>query len=389
MDMATPEGEDATEWEAPNAAAVPYRCRECGANMAWDPQAGALGCSFCGSVVVIGETGGAATTSHVEHSLSAGLAAHPVGLDVESQKSSSCQDCGAAVSFGIRVTSTRCDFCGSAHVLPQEEMRRLIRPQSLVPFVVAQEGATEAHRGWLGKLWFRPSDLMARSKLSDIAGVYVPFWTFDALVDSSWTAQSGTYYYVTESYTARDSSGKSVTRTRQVRKTRWRPAWGDRRDSYDDVLVCASRGLPEKLVTRLETFDTKALVPYAGEFLAGFKAEEYAVDLDEAWQRAVRIIEDGQYHRCASDVPGDTQRFLQVHNSFSEETFKHVLLPVWIAAYRYKDQVHRFLVNGQTGEVTGTAPWSWWKISAAVIAAFIAAIVALWLYQLSAQVRGR
>jgi hypothetical protein len=74
-------------------------------------------------------------------------------------------------------------------------------------------------------------------------------------------------------------------------------------------------------------------------------------------------MERGQEKRCRGDVPGDTQRNLRVDNVFSAITFKHVLLPVWIAAYRYRNQVYRFLVNGQTGEVVGKAPWSWLKIA--------------------------
>ena len=52
-------------------------------------------------------------------------------------------------------------------------------------------------------------------------------------------------------------------------------------------------------------------------------------------------------------------------------TFKHVLLPVWVAAYKYRGQSYRFVVNGQTGKVQGERPWSWIKITLAVIAAAI------------------
>ena len=104
-------------------------------------------------------------------------------------------------------------------------------------------------------------------------------------------------------------------------------------------------------------------VPYTSEYLAGFKAEEYNVELNDGWQDAVNQMAAIQRRRCSSDVPGDTQRFLSVRNAYTGQTFKHVLLPIWIASYRYGDDVHRFLVNGQTGEVTGTAPWSWVKIT--------------------------
>ena len=247
--------------------------------------------------------------------------------------------------------------------MEQEGNRQLLRPESLVPFQVEEAVASGKFSAWLKSLWFRPNDLSSRARTDALAGVYVPDWTFDASVATDWTAQSGTYYYVTQRYT--DSQGKR--KTRRVRKTRWRWTSGRRSDSFDDVLVCASRGLPEKLADKLCSFDTGHLVPYRPDFLAGWRAEEYGVELNKGWGRAVESMEARQRRRCASDVPGDTQRFLKVQNRFSDETFKHVLLPIWISSYRYKEKVYRFLVNGQTGEVVGEAPWSWIKIMLAVL----------------------
>jgi hypothetical protein len=206
------------------------------------------------------------------------------------------------------------------------------------------------------------------ARVQDLGGVYVPFWTYDAHVDSSWTAEAGFYYYVTEEYEVVEN-GETVTRTREIRHTRWESAWGDRSDDYDDVLVCASVGLPQDLAESLRSFDTAALVPYTPGFLAGWLAEEYAVDVREGFSHAQQKIDAEQESRCGTDVPGDTHRSLQVNSTYSNLTFKHVLLPIWIAAYRYRGEIYRFLVNGQTGEVQGKAPYSWIKITLAVLSA--------------------
>ena len=121
--------------------------------------------------------------------------------------------------------------------------------------------------------------------------------------------------------------------------------------------------MPRDLADKFSTFDTTQLVPYSPGFLAGWRAEEYAVDLEGGFVFARGKMEHEQENRCGKDVPGDTKRNLRVDNTFSAITFKHVLLPVWIAAYRYNNQIYRFLVNGQTGEVVGKAPWSWIKIA--------------------------
>ena len=79
------------------------------------------------------------------------------------------------------------------------------------------------------------------------------------------------------------------------------------------------------------------------------------------------------------DIGGDEQRVEQIRTDYGDETFKHVLLPVWTAAYRYNGKSFRFLVNGQSGRVQGERPWSVWKIAAAVIAALVALAVFLYL----------
>jgi DNA-directed RNA polymerase subunit RPC12/RpoP len=367
---------DSAAPDQPNAEAQSFRCDTCGADMSFDADRQTMLCGHCGHTVDVGTEG---NYSIVEYDLEHGLAlAAQRGFGAE-VRTTQCQECGATVSFGDNTTSTACEFCGSAQVLEQREKRNVIRPESLVPFQVGREIAGEKFSGWLRGLWFRPSKLKHQARVTEMAGVYVPYWSFDARVDSRWRAQAGYYYYVNERYTTRDSQGKTVTRNRRVRRTRWVPARGQRTDAHQDVLVCASRGLPEDLAERLRTFDARALQPYTPAFLAGWRAEEYAVELNDGWGRAVQKMEREQTRRCARDVPGDTHQFLRVDNRFYDEKFKHVLLPVWISSYRYHEKVYRFLVNGQTGEVTGKAPWSVFKIVSFILflIALVTAIVLL------------
>jgi len=290
----------------------------------------------------------------------------------------SCKECGATVNVSQGERTAACAFCGSHQVLQVETDGNAIRPESLVAFQIDKANANTRFGDWLKGLWFRPNDLKKIAKVQEMGGVYVPFWTFDAHVDSDWTAEAGYYYYETEEYTTVEN-GESVTRTRQVQYTRWEPAWGRRHnDFYDDTLICASKGLPGELVEKFSTFNTQQLVPYAPQYLAGWRAEAYAVDLMAAHAKSVEKVSAQQVAKCARDVPGDTHRGLNVNNHFYGETFKHILLPIWIAAYRYNNKVFRFLVNGQTGEVVGKAPWSVWKIL--LFSLFIAAIIGVIAY---------
>jgi DNA-directed RNA polymerase subunit RPC12/RpoP len=337
-----------------------FPCQNCGAKLHYDAGVQAMKCPYCGhqqQVQSAGPPGGREIP--IEEGMR--LAARGFGTPVTAV---SCRDCGATVNVTPGEQTAKCAFCGSHQVLAQESAGTAIRPESLVPFKVDKVAANKKFEEWLGELWFRPNDLKKMAKLQEMGGVYIPFWTFDAWCRSDWTADAGYYYYETEYYT--DANGNQATR--QVQRTRWEPAAGWRQDFFDDTLVCASKGLPGELVAKFETFNTKQLTPYQPEFLAGWRAESYAVELMPAWGTAQQKMSDVQQGRCGGDVPGDTHRNLFVRNQFSHVTFKHVLLPIWIAAYRYKDKPYQFLVNGQTGEVVGKAPWSFWKIFFFVLA---------------------
>jgi hypothetical protein len=199
-------------------------------------------------------------------------------------------------------------------------------------------------------------------------GVYVPAWTYDSDTYSRYTGQRGDDYWDTETYTERDASGNTVTRTRQVRRTRWSWVSGDVSNQFDDVLVLASRSLPPKIAQRLEPWDLKNLVPYRDEYLSGFVAESYQVDLPQGFEVARGIMDGYIRQSIVRDIGGDHQRIDSLQTRYDNVTFKHTLLPVWISAYRFHQRTFRFLVNARSGEVQGERPYSPWKIILLILA---------------------
>jgi len=212
-------------------------------------------------------------------------------------------------------------------------------------------------------LWFRPNTLKSLARPDALKGIYLPYWTYDALTQSWWNAESGTHYYVTETYS---SGGK--TKTRVVRKTRWTWVNGTHNAFYDDVITAGSNTLPSELREGIEPFETKALQPYTPEAIAGFQAENYQNDMLECWPHAKNQMEAAIHDACAAQVPGDTYRNLRVSTHYSNQTYKLCLLPTWVANYRFNGKIYRYLVNGYSGKVHGEAPWSWAKITSTVVA---------------------
>lgn len=349
-----------------------FPCKQCGAHLAFSPGQATLECPYCGFKEEIPVTPQAIQ----EYNLEAALLQLPKteGWGME-RRSLHCENCGATTTFAEGQVAGACAFCGSSKVVQAQSAANLIRPESVIPFKITKDQASQMFRSWIGKLWFRPNDLKHAAQLGRVTGGYLPFWTFDAYTSSSWTAEAGYHYYETETY--RDSEGR--TQTRQVQKTRWQWTSGYRQDFFDDELVCASRGLPPNLIQGICPYDLRQLAPYEPSFLAGFTAEEYQVDLEEGWKLGRNSIDGKIYNLCAGDVPGDTHRNLQVNTAYSQMTFKHMLLPVWIAAYLYNNKSWRFLVNGQTGKTSGEAPLSWRKIAGAVLVVVIIVLIILYL----------
>jgi len=347
---------------------VDFPCSNCGAKTTWDPAADMLACEYCGTKTAVPRGEGTIVERALED---AGSAVRGLGVELRAAR---CGNCGATVCYSTSSTAESCVYCGSSNVLAQEANRNALRPESLVPLDLSRAEVEQRFKKWIRGLWFRPSELK-KAKDFDAVGIYVPFWTFDCRVHSDWSADAGHYYYVTVPKMVM-VNGKMRMRMVQERRIRWVPAFGRRDDAYDDDLVCGSKLSPE-LMQKLGGFETRALVPYKPEYLAGWRAEEYQLDLEQGWQRSQEAVVESQKSRCAGDVPGDTHRNLRVQNTISGIRWKHVLLPVWSLQYRFRGETYTVLVNGQSGSVAGKAPISWAKVALFVVGVGMAVLLVL------------
>ena len=204
-------------------------------------------------------------------------------------------------------------------------------------------------------------------------GVYVPYWTFDAQATCPWEAEAGHYYYTTETY--RDGQGR--TQTRQVQHVRWEPASGVVNHTFDDEPVSGSHGLDVGLLKAIEPFPTKELVPYDTAYLSGFAVEHYQVVLLDAAQHAQEAMDGQLREMCAAEIPGDTYRNLVTEPQYTAQTFKHILVPVWLLRYNYGARAFQVLVNGYTGVIAGHYPKSFWKILFLALGALLAVLLVI------------
>jgi DNA-directed RNA polymerase subunit RPC12/RpoP len=358
--------------QAPPAGKL-FPCPNCGAKVEYDPSSGALKCPYCGHTTAVAEA--APDAEVVERDFDEYLdRAESGGGAVIAGRSSQvrCSGCGAMVLLEDKVVTEKCPFCGTHLENKPESAAEMIPPESLVPFKLDLRGARNAFTTWLGGLWFAPTELKEVANLGQLSGVYVPYWTYDAMTHTRYRGERGDDYQDTETYTERDAQGNAVTKTRTVTKTRWYPVSGEVRHFFDDVLVCGSKSVPPHLVTRTEPWDLENLEPFRADFLSGFKAERYAVGLREGFGEAKQIMEPDIVRLIRRDIGGDHQRVHHKLTWYTAVTFKHLLLPVWVANYRYNERLFQILVNGRTGKVSGERPWSVWKIVGLVLLILLA-----------------
>jgi len=355
-----------------------YPCEACGADLRFQPGQEMLVCDHCGHAQAIPAATGRGTAKGLtELDLGAGLRADLPLEASEEVRTLTCPNCAALIEFHGAEHATECPFCATP-VVVDAGAARMLKVQAVAPFKLTEAEARAALGRWLGRLWFAPGGVTEYARRGRrLTGVYSPFWTFDADTKSTYTGQRGDAYYETEWVTV-TRNGKTARESRQVRKIRWHHVKGRVARAFDDVLVLAARSLPRAHTDALKPWDLGALVPYSPDFLAGFTAEGYTVPLSEGHDIARAEMAQVIHSDVRRDIGGDEQRVDEVHTDWRDESFKHILLPVWTAAYKYRGRSFRFVVNGQTGKVKGERPYSWVKISIAVL--LVAVIVAVAVY---------
>jgi ribosomal protein S27E len=343
--------------------------------MEFDPGSGLMKCPYCGQTQVIAEARPDVETRHALSDYQGeGLAGH-LGQMSEKALEVACSGCGSQVLFEPPEVAGLCAFCGARIVAQPKAADPLIAPDGVLPASVPKANATRAIKDWLGSRWFAPNGLQQMARQEGIQGVYLPYWMFDAESVTRYGGERGEYYYVEERYQTQDAQGRSVIQTRRVRHTRWYPASGEVARSFDDVLINATRAVNKERLRDLTPWDLQELKAYEPAFLSGFKAQRYQIPLEEGFEESRQMMTAVIQGDVRRDIGGDEQRIHQMEPRFFDVAFRHLLLPVWIGAYRFNGKVYQVMVNGRTGEVQGEQPYSAVKIALLVAAILLVVMV--------------
>jgi hypothetical protein len=350
-----------------------FPCEGCGADLEFHIGVQSLRCPYCGFTKKIDFAEDAVVAEQDFHAALARIAElrQRGATELPELRELTCGACAATVRFSGTLTSQTCGYCGSPLQLADAHVAEARIPaDGVLPFGITRPQADANLRGWVQSRWFAPNDFKGEGASGKLQGVYTPWWTYDSLTFTQYRGQRGEHYWVTV------GSGQNK---RRERRTRWYPAHGQFQRFFDDLLVVASNDLPKKRLDALAPWPLARCVPFSADLLAGFLARTYDVELDAGFAEAEKCMKDALAAEVRQRIGGDAQRVEEIRTRYDAIQFKHLLLPVWLLAYRFRDKAYQVVINAATGEVQGDRPYSWVKITLAVLGA-LATIGAIALF---------
>ncbi|WGK65921.1 zinc finger domain-containing protein [Croceiramulus getboli] len=347
-------------------------CKNCGAALHYKPGTTSITCAYCGHEEAI-ET----TASIHELELQAYLQKMGAQSYSESISMLQCRNCGANQHVEEHYKSLHCVYCGEVLITEDLHQEEWILPGAVLPFQIDPKRSYAIFKQWVDGLWFAPNKLKKAALDPELTkGLYLPYWTFDAQLTADYQGQRGDHYYVTKTY--RDSKGK--TRTRQERRTRWSSAAGRVAGFVDDTVIAASVKSTGRIPAAVARWNLTKLQPFSSKFLAGFVTEKYTLPLQDGHLQAQQEMKAIAERWARKDIGGDEQRVSQLDLQLEEETFKHVLLPVYISTYRYRGKHYNFYINGENGMIKGKRPYSFWKIFFTIVGGLLLLFLLSYLF---------
>ncbi len=348
--------------ETAQEKATTFRCPQCGAPTRFEVAAGGVACEHCGYTAPVQAQAVGRGAEEYEFTLET-LKKAEQGWGAE-RRELHCEACGANLTIPANALTVTCPFCTSNRVNVRVAPADQLRPRFVIPFKVEPERLRAVVVEWLGKGWYHPKELAASSVLDRFAGVFLPFWTFDTQITAGWKAEVG--HERQERYY---DSGAKAWRTRTHIDWRWES--GQVELNIDDYLVNASANISQLILSRVLPYDLNQLAEYRPDYLVGLQAKGYDLNLPDAWEQAKAQLREDAHKACLNDIHSSHVRNFSMVADFGGETWRYILLPVYLSTYRFKDALYQVMVNGQTGAIAGQKPVNWttvWLVIAAMLA---------------------
>jgi len=309
-----------------------FMCPKCGGRMSFAPDGQSLVCDYCTRGQAIGFSRMPADEKDFVTTM-ATARGHGKPLN---EQVFHCEGCGSEFILPPKQISANCIYCDSPYVVNFEDTKDLLAPDGLLPHQFDQQQAIKFLVKWVEGNQIRPE-----KKVDLPRGLYLPLWTFDI---------GGKIDYTGEVVEVDENIFDSRSGQRQVRRVS---------NSYpvlvDDLSIPASRKPSAVFLELIPTFDLKSTKPYDPRFLADWPAEVYDIPMAEASLDA----RSAAYAKYKDELSYKLAPMRIVHSSSAKlaiDSFKLVLLPVWMTELPFGGREHLVLINGQNGVVASDLP---------------------------------
>lgn len=339
--------------EQVEAQASSFKCPKCGGNMSAALLTGLLTCDYCGYEKVADAQQASDGMGQVMDFVMPTTLAHGWA---QGQQAVSCENCGARRILSAGQKAGSCAYCGSNQLIRSNEAGDLIDPHLIAPMAVDEKRVAQLVKEWLGRGFFTPDNLNVGSQSLRLRPAYYSAWMFDGTVEIKWSCEVA------------EGSGGSKN---------WRAVNGAEYEFFKEILAPGVKALQPGQLSSIEPFDLVNTQEFNPEYLAGWPTMIYDRSLADASllarEKVLRQLRPQMYSRVE---PGREKRNLRLGSgNWSDMTFKHVLLPIWIGNYRFEGKAYQVLINGQTGKVGGEKPHD--HVKMALTFALIAIVVIL------------
>ncbi|MDO4283305.1 MAG: zinc ribbon domain-containing protein [Clostridia bacterium] len=313
-----------------------HECPSCGANIPFNPDTQRWDCKYCGASYTLEDF------EKYDAEMKKENKEENVNVDMDEY---TCPNCGAKVVTDSNTSATSCVYCGSTTIL-KNRLQGEFKPSQVIPFSQSKEKAVEEFYKFSKKKWFAPKEFCKKENIQKVEGVYIPFWLYDCetkgniIADakkiSTW--RSGDYMYTKTDYYLCQREGNMV---------------------FEGVPVDGSTKFADDIMDSIEPYNYEGMKEFNPSYLSGFLAEKYDVEKDDAYSRAKMRVKNTTIEELKNDMKGyNTVNVKENNIEVERKKDKYVLMPVWMLNIKYKDKMHTFAMNGQTGKMVGNVPVS-------------------------------
>lgn len=347
---------------------IDHKCPNCAAVLKFNPHGQNWKCEYCKSEFNREQI--EAVNSKIGNVIDESTQAVKVEKDLKGIDIYSCPNCGAQIIADENTTATSCVYCKSTAILKNKLVGEF-NPTKIIAFHKTKEDAIAAFKKIKKGRPFAPKEFSDPKNIAEMSGVYIPFWIYDFQAAGSLQADAKRIH------TWR--SGDYI-----MTKTDVYLAVREGSMAYNRIPVDGSERFSNDIMNSIEPFDYSALVDFNHAYLSGFLAEKYDIDSDKAMDDAVERVKNSTTDVLRNSINGyTTVSVTNTNHNLNLTNKEYILLPVWMLNIKYKDKIHTFAMNGQTGKMVGDIPIDkkkaaiWWIVLFAL--SFLVCVIVYWI----------